>query len=530
MGMGRGLERLGHDSDHYDYIVLGAGVAGLVAAHRLAAEGRGRILVVDEYDAPGGNQVSRNIGDYSFDIGAFYYPQNAQFFRLFPQCLEPCLSARIPISRVTPKGQVVGYPVAFRDDLLMRGPWFWARALWSMGQSRLQGRAFASAEDYARYYAGDFLYRELGLQIYMQRFYGVAPSDIDVKFAEARMQAVRRLGSPAEWYASGVAKYRKKRSGVARPPQRPPVVRPLEGFGRMYWPAVEQLQASGVEFRFGVELRRLTKRREQWHLEAQGCSYRAAALVNTIPVRRISELLGLSLAQGLHTSDLQSLYFSFAGDRRFSAAILYNFSPCGEWKRLTMHSDHYGMRGGRAYFSVEVPVFKRQVSAAALAEDFCKSVRRYGLFAGDLELEGDDYLQHAYPALVRGSHGAVQRARRALTELGVISVGRQGYFEYLPTGPQVVAQVRSLMADALPSPGQEASGVVSSQSRGLAVVPDPRQVTGSQVVAPVASQVVTQGALQVVASGEPQVVAPGEPQVVASGEPQVAPSVVMSSK
>ncbi|MEK8104488.1 FAD-dependent oxidoreductase [Micromonospora sp. M12] len=57
---------------HWDAIVVGAGLGGLVCAAYLAADGR-QVLVTEQHDVVGGNShVFRRRRAYEFDVGVHY--------------------------------------------------------------------------------------------------------------------------------------------------------------------------------------------------------------------------------------------------------------------------------------------------------------------------------------------------------------------------------------------------------------------------------------------------------------------------
>lgn len=426
-----------HECEH---IVLGAGVAGLTSAHRLLGEANG-IVLLDEYPEPGGNQRSVSLNGYTFDVGAFYYWRGMPFFQMFPEAEAACVSANIVVDRISPSGAIHRYPYSFKHEFLRRGPIYWTQAAASLLAARAEGQAFTSAEDYSIYYMGARLYRDLGMAAYMRRFYGVDPAQIDVQFAASRMAMVRNLASP-RLAVSGLA--RRLQSRLRGDPARPNelLVRPSEGFSAMYGPCVTALRERGVTVKLGVNLRRVVKEPDGWLVVGDGFELRARTLVNTIPVARLGQLMGLPIAEGLESSDLLTLFVSFAGERGFHSNILYNFHATGRWKRATFHSDHYGARNGREYFCLEIPHYHEPIPAPEDAmEAFARSVQRLGLLRGDLKLEGSELLHHAYPAYVQGTSARLRRALGELEALGIRAVGRQGRFDYLPTGKAVVEQV-----------------------------------------------------------------------------------------
>ena len=434
----------------YDHVVLGSGVAGLTAAYRLSECSQARVIVLESFAQPGGNQQSYAVGPYTFDVGAFYYWRGMPFFQMFPGVEATCQPAVIKRQRVNRRGEIHAYPYSFQDEFLARGPVSWARGRASLARARLARRAPESAEDFARYYMGGFLYYDLGLQAFLQRFYGIAPEEIELEFAIARMEPLRQLAS----LRSGVTSARRwlqRRTGAGKSigGEAQLLVRPEAGFAAMYAPSVEALRDRNVDFRFDSPLQRVSRQGDGWLLSGEGFSIPARQLVATVPITVLCSALGLPATEGLRSSHLETLFFSFQGDRGFDGCILYNFGDFGSWKRLTMHSDHYGARDGRQYFSVECPREDGDTSRSpqSLADAFRSDTARTGLFAGDLRLEGSCMLSHAYPVYSHGTSARVDRVLTQLTGMGIVSLGRQGRFEYLPSGSKVVEQVDHVLSN-----------------------------------------------------------------------------------
>jgi hypothetical protein len=417
-------------------IVLGAGVTGLVSASVLLRQGVGRVCVIDAYPRIGGNHLDVAKGPFTFDVGSFIFQDDSPLLNHFPSLLERYVPISPSWGRLNPQGMVTAYPISVRDDVLAAGPLGMARIALSVVRARLGGRGGSSARDFARYWIGDHLLRRSGLEAYMRRFYGIPPEQIDIRLAEKRMLWISE-------HASLRNQIRRLLRPAAPGPANRQMARPREGFAALYEPLRAELEARGATFRLGTAPDRLVREDGVFRLVVGGETIVADRVISTVPLPVAARLCGLGDDTGLEAIHLISLFFSFAGDRGFSPSILYNFSPEGAWKRLTVYSDFYGPAEGRAYFAVEVIGGQVGDSAAAAEADFRDHVRRNGLFRGDLRLEGHYSLDHAYPIYSGNAGERAAAIVAALKALGVESFGRQGGFDYQPT-----ARVSTHVAEA----------------------------------------------------------------------------------
>ncbi len=60
-------------------VVVGAGISGLAAAHRLSAAGW-RVVVMDEGSEVGGRMATHRIGNGTFDHGAQFFTVRSERF------------------------------------------------------------------------------------------------------------------------------------------------------------------------------------------------------------------------------------------------------------------------------------------------------------------------------------------------------------------------------------------------------------------------------------------------------------------
>jgi len=404
-----------------DALVLGGGVSGIIAAAALGREGRS-VALVDHYLALGGNHKSRSIGPYTFDIGAFLFSDQDLVFSLFPEALKQCVSVFSSVSRLTPFGQIRRYPYDPRSELLGRGPAYTAACLASAATARLRYLRQHTAADFAKFYMGSKIYRDSGLERYIERLFGVPATEIEVEFAAKRLTWIPRAASIRRRVTMG---------SEPLPAHGRRLVRPRDGFAALYLSMQRTLLALGVRISLGVDTISIRRQGSSFEVETSDGTIRAGRLISTIPLQETSRLIGIAEAVGgLENVDLLSLYFSFHGQRGFPSQILYNFSEDGAWKRITMHSDYYGRADGREYFSVEIAL---RDDPETLEQDFRASVSRHGLFCGDLRLEGFDITAFAYPIYTLGATARASALINRLSAFGIESVGRQGRFDYIPT-------------------------------------------------------------------------------------------------
>jgi hypothetical protein len=422
-------------TDRCNAIVLGAGISGLVSASVLLKQGCGRVIIVDEYPHIGGNHIDWSSDGYTFDIGSIIFQDDSPLLKHFPELLEHYVPINPSWSRLTPQGIVTAYPLSVKDDILAAGPVEIAKILASVVYARVFRRKMRNAKEFAQYWIGDRLLQRSGLDSYMMRFYGVPSDQIGIKLAKKRMLWISEHSSL--W--SVLARLAQPK----RSPTNRQLARPREGDGQLYAVAAARLAERGGTIITHAKMLCLVNCGDYFCLTLDDKTILADRVISTIPIRRVETLCNLPASEMLETITLLTLYFSFAGERGFGEAILYNFSHKGAWKRLTVYSDFYGRCGNREYFAVEVISNHIQGSVEDAERDFRAHVAANQLFTGDLKLEGHQFLENAYPIYKGQADLEASRAVKALKAVGIESFGRQGGFNYQPT-----ARVSTLEAEA----------------------------------------------------------------------------------
>ncbi|MGO4440471.1 NAD(P)-binding protein [Rhizobium sp. RAF56] len=412
----------------YDYIILGCGISALTAAKRLC-DGQHSILIVEHYREPGGNHQSQFIDGMEFDIGSIYFNSDDEQFRHFPELLQECRAMNVLVKKICTTGDVGNYPFDWHIDGRPRNATDLLSSLWSLLLGRFNPARHDDAGRYARSRIGDVFYRRVGLDLYIKRLFGVDAAKIDLDFALKRMQWLSRETS---------LRYRLRRllgrSMTKKHRTEYSVVRLPGGFARYYDRAVSSLEQRGVKFLFDDTILALESCDSSCRLQTTSGDHAGTRLISTIPLGEMARLCHLP-DPDLPAVTLLSLFVSLRGAWMPACSVLYNFHTRGNWKRITLHSDFYQAPGQELrYFTVEItvpPGAAAPVSEAAFGE-VVAHLRALKIVEGDLALMGSRLLANAYPVPEKGFKPRRDSIVQALAEKGVLCIGRQGKFEYIP--------------------------------------------------------------------------------------------------
>lgn len=436
-------------SSAHDVIVLGAGIAGLAAASKLQRAGH-QVTVIERTDRCGGAHKSCNIGPYTFDVGSIFYEANAELFGLADGLFEQCPAVLRRQRRIAPSGQLLHYPIEPRE-ILRTKPWRVPLGMASMALSRLLVKPDGSLDAISRKRLGPVFFKDTGLEAYISRFHHVAPSAIDEQFFYHRMGFIEKATRFRALIKAGARSLlSKKRAGSHV--RRPLHIRPRSGYAALFDPIKARLIEEGVRFRFEETLHTIERTEAGFRLQTSAGTLEAATLVSTIPLTNLHEAL-FGQPTSLLSLDMTTLFVSAAKLHESTGNVLFNFHETGFWKRATIYSRLYpDAETEREFLAVEVtlPQSGTHDPDAAFA-DFKAHVTALGI-AEDLQLEGSHFLEACYPLYAKGSDQLLEQALARVTETGVITVGRQGRFEYLPTSTGVIRRVaQELEKAAIPS-------------------------------------------------------------------------------
>lgn len=433
-------------------IVLGGGIAGISAAATLQAAGH-KVIVIDQQAQIGGTHRSRQIGPYTFDAGSIFYEETASIFDLAPALRESCPEVLSIQRRIAPDGSILLYPIEPRD--LLRQPVLrLVLAVLDLIVSRICLRQDGTLEKLCTKRLGRRFFDDTGLRHYLTRFHHVPPRQIDEEFFFRRMAIIERFTRTKNLARSALRAVLPRRP-QASARQWPMRVRPQQGFDALFGPIARHLSAMGVEFALSESIVSLAREGAFFRVRTDHGTRLASAIVSTIPLDRLHRAL-FSRPSGLESLDMTTLYVSAEWLHPDIGNVLFNFHADGAWKRATIYSRIYPDPAiPREFFSVEttLPPDTQHDPQRAFAA-FCIHVESLKLARG-LKLEGHELLEDCYPLLSVGTRKTLDSVLARIGKTGVITAGRQGSFEYLPTSSGVIAQVArqiSGLAAAAPKP------------------------------------------------------------------------------
>ncbi|WP_246543278.1 FAD-dependent oxidoreductase [Novosphingobium profundi] len=440
-------------------IVLGGGIAGLSAAQTLTAAGM-QVTLVEAEASCGGTHRSHAIGPYTFDVGSIFYEANARLFALAPGLKEMCPTISRQQRRIAPGGELLHYPLEPRE-FLRRRPLELLLALLDLAWSRLRVRRNGGLDAISRKRLGRRFFESTGLRHYITRFHHVPPEEVSETFFFHRMGFIdkaTRLRALARLTLRALF----SRGSVANRPRPVLHVRPREGFAPLFERILAQLRAQGVETRLATRIDSIRREGSSFVLETDSGTLRASAIVSTIPLATLHKAV-FGTSCGLEALDMTTLFASASWLDARVGNVLFNFDRHGRWKRATIYSRIYPEPAlPREFLAIECTIPPGGEHAPdVIFADFRGHVEGLGL-ARDLALEGHTRVEGCYPLYRPDTEATLRNTLERIAQAGIVTVGRQGRFEYLPTSSGVIRRVREELEKAglkSPADGPPASGV-----------------------------------------------------------------------
>ena len=231
---------------HADFLVIGAGPAGLAAADRLARLGRAP-LVIEKDTQVGGLSKTVNRGGFRFDIGGHrFFTRSAEVDALWREVLPRDFLRRKRMSRIYYRGRLFDYPLRPLNALSGLGPVTSLRVVASfLARKLVPVRPEASFEDWVSNRFGRALH-SMFFKTYTEKVWGVPCTELSADWAAQR---IRNLGlGRAVLRALGVG----RRRGVASLVEE--FDYPRHGPGQMYEAMADRARAAGAQIALGSEV------------------------------------------------------------------------------------------------------------------------------------------------------------------------------------------------------------------------------------------------------------------------------------
>ncbi len=175
-------------------LVIGAGPAGLAAAHRLSREGR-RATVLEADSLIGGLARTVEHHGFRFDIGGHrFYTKVARINALWEELLGDKMMTRQRLSRIFYRGKLLEYPLRAGDALRALGVGESAAAIGSYFRARLAPLPGNSFEAWMINRFGRRLYQHF-FKTYTEKVWGMPCSEISADWAAQRIRSLSLWGA-----------------------------------------------------------------------------------------------------------------------------------------------------------------------------------------------------------------------------------------------------------------------------------------------------------------------------------------------
>jgi protoporphyrinogen oxidase len=427
--------------------IIGAGPTGLSTAWRLARDNpRLEIHIFDRAAQPGGLHQSFQRLGHTFDTGLFLYsrgPGPMSLPGLFPTLFAPVANLR---NGVLFHGRCHAFPLPARAILgvmpIGRRLLFLPHFLISRIVFRASLRRSGSLEDWLRSRLGGWAYEYSGLNQYMVKLLGMTADEVDLAFAEKRLQG---LNDELSWRALFHRLFRPVRKALA--PGAPHKPTGGQSTGKLY-PArggaggitrhmADALAEQGVKFHLSCTVGEILRDGDCYTLNFGQGKLSVTQVVSTMPVQSLARICGLGTGEERFVlRRLLMIYLVVARPRVLGDdSILYSFEPHHLWKRATNYSALRPVPASVAESALGIEDTLPETATPLDIENYVENAiasltDEYALFRrNEIRLVETKILSGAYPVFRVGYREDLARLQAKIVETGILSAGVGGAFD-----------------------------------------------------------------------------------------------------
>jgi protoporphyrinogen oxidase len=280
-----------------EVIVIGAGPAGLTAAHCLSREGRSVLVIERDPVYVGGISRTVEYKGFLFDIGGHrFFSKSKEVVALWQEILPDDFITRPRLSRIYYNGKFFSYPLKAFEALFKLGPFTSASCMLSYAQAKLFPIAPARTfHEWVRNQFGEKLF-QIFFKSYTEKVWGMSCDEISADWAAQRIKGLDLITAVSNGLKRSLGIGKKANDGGdAVKTLIESFQYPRRGPGMMWEAAARKIRAQGGRILMGRELVSLEfdESRKLWRIEVEGAAgrehYTVRHVISSAPLRELVE-------------------------------------------------------------------------------------------------------------------------------------------------------------------------------------------------------------------------------------------------
>lgn len=401
--------------------VLGGGISGITTAMKLAQTKKATIDLYEKYERTGGLQRCTLINEYCFDIGAFIFWDDYDFFNTFPTTKELFRNIDVIEKKISQKNNVQHFTFTIGEFLRENGLRITLTAIFRQIFAHSGRKEITNTRDRLVSKLGITFYEYFGLKNYIENLYKLEDKKIGDEFVTQRMQFI---ANSSIWQAIRRKIFRKLKKIATTKDIF--YGRPEGGFETIFSEVEKQLLLLGVNIQTAQNIETIDLNENQYTIKTSKGESSYDYIVSTIPLPSLIKLLNKKPIAEYPYLNLVSLFYK--GQQNYSGSLFHNYSKNGKWKKIVSLSTLYKDNDSVSHFTVEISLKdKDKIVIEELKADFEQSMEKINLIS-DLEYCGSEITHNAYPVFLEKQSKKVLEDLKMIHNLGIITTGRQGLY------------------------------------------------------------------------------------------------------